>query len=198
MSSIEQKADAGGKKQDVAKNYRVTIVAELKKICQEVLEVLDNHLISKAELPEEMKEKDQSQEAYQAALDISKDGMALTHPICLGLALSFSMFYYEILNSSEKKAALDTLSEESYKDSPLIMQLLRDNLRLWTYKSVNKAPSGSEGRFQFREKSESVLCRHLYHLLQRHAFDLTDVLGRNTDVFWLISHLRSGHKTKVI
>ena len=29
-------------------------------------------------------------------------------------------------------AELDTLSEESYKDSTLIMQLLRDNLTLWT------------------------------------------------------------------
>lgn len=27
---------------------------------------------------------------------------------------------------------LDTLNEESYKDSTLIMQLLRDNLTLWT------------------------------------------------------------------
>ena len=54
------------------------------------------------------------------------------------------MFYYEILNSPDRacrlaKAAfddaiaeLDTLSEESYKDSTLIMQLLRDNLTLWT------------------------------------------------------------------
>ena len=29
-------------------------------------------------------------------------------------------------------AELDTLDEESYKDSTLIMQLLRDNLTLWT------------------------------------------------------------------
>lgn len=29
-------------------------------------------------------------------------------------------------------AELDTLSEDSYKDSTLIMQLLRDNLTLWT------------------------------------------------------------------
>ena len=29
-------------------------------------------------------------------------------------------------------AELDTPSEESYKDSTLIMQLLRDNLTLWT------------------------------------------------------------------
>lgn len=65
-------------------------------------------------------------------------------PYRLGLALNFSVFYYEILNSPERacrlaKAAfddaiaeLDTLSEDSYKDSTLIMQLLRDNLTLWT------------------------------------------------------------------
>ena len=51
--------------------------------------------------------------------------------------------YYLIVNPVHKilifKAAfddaiaeLDTLSEESYKDSTLIMQLLRDNLTLWT------------------------------------------------------------------
>ena len=67
-----------------------------------------------------------------------------THPIRLGLALNFSVFYYEILNSPDRachlaKAAfddaiaeLDSLSEESYRDSTLIMQLLRDNLTLWT------------------------------------------------------------------
>jgi hypothetical protein len=32
----------------------------------------------------------------------------------------------------EAIAELDTLSEDSYKDSTLIMQLLRDNLTLWT------------------------------------------------------------------
>ena len=29
-------------------------------------------------------------------------------------------------------AELDTLNEDSYKDATLIMQLLRDNLTLWT------------------------------------------------------------------
>ena len=36
-------------------------------------------------------------------------------------------------------AELDTLSEESYKDSTLIMQLLRDNLTLWTSDMQNEA-----------------------------------------------------------
>jgi 14-3-3 protein epsilon len=58
--------------------------------------------------------------------------------------LNFSVFYYEILNSPDRAchlakqafddaiAELDSLSEESYRDSTLIMQLLRDNLTLWT------------------------------------------------------------------
>lgn len=33
-----------------------------------------------------------------------------------------------VLNKANESAELDTLSEESYKDSTLIMQLLRDNL----------------------------------------------------------------------
>lgn len=82
--------------------------------------------------------------AYKAASDTAMTDLPPTHPIRLGLALNFSVFYYEILNSPDRacrlaKAAfddaiaeLDTLSEESYKDSTLIMQLLRDNLTLWT------------------------------------------------------------------
>ena len=81
-------------------------------------------------------------------LATSKDGgnvpLPPTDPIRLGLALNYSVFHYEIQNDPEKAcqlakkafddaiAELDTLSEESYKDSTLIMQLLRDNLTLWT------------------------------------------------------------------
>ena len=59
-------------------------------------------------------------------------------------ALNFSVFYFEILNGpdcachiakhafDDAIAELDTLSEKSYKDSTLIMQLLKDNLIPWT------------------------------------------------------------------
>lgn len=36
-------------------------------------------------------------------------------------------------------AELDSLSEESYRDSTLIMQLLRDNLTLWTSSDSGEA-----------------------------------------------------------
>jgi hypothetical protein len=49
---------------------------------------------------------DDSQAAYQDAFEISKGKMQPTHPIRLGLALNFSVFYYEILNSPEKACAL--------------------------------------------------------------------------------------------
>ncbi|CAI0447956.1 unnamed protein product [Linum tenue] len=70
--------------------------------------------------------------AYKAALEIAAADLAPTHPIRLGLALNFSVFYFEILAFEEAIAEIDTLGEESYKDSTLIMQLLRDNLTLWT------------------------------------------------------------------
>lgn len=42
-------------------------------------------------------------------------------------------------------AELDTLSEESYKDSTLIMQLLRDNLTLWTSEDAPVDGDAEEG-----------------------------------------------------
>ena len=83
---------------------------------------------------------DQSAKSYQEAFDCAKEKMPPTHPIRLGLALNFSVFYYEIMNAPDKAcqlakqafddaiAELDNLNEESYKDSTLIMHLLRDNL----------------------------------------------------------------------
>ena len=84
-------------------------------------------------------------EAYKAASDVAITELLPTHPIRLSLALNFSVFYYENLESSDRAchlakqafddalAELDTLSEENYKDSTLIMKLLCDNLTLWTF-----------------------------------------------------------------
>jgi len=83
-------------------------------------------------------------DAYEEAFKIAEIEMDTTHPIRLGLALNFSVFHYEIKNDQEKAcelakrafddaiSRLDSVKEDSYKDSTLIMQLLRDNLTLWT------------------------------------------------------------------
>ena len=47
-----------------------------------------------------------SQKAYQDAFDIAKAKMPSTHPIRLGLAHNFSVFYYEIINSPDRACHL--------------------------------------------------------------------------------------------
>ncbi|KAH8201590.1 hypothetical protein TruAng_004282 [Truncatella angustata] len=170
ISSIEQKEESKGSDKHVStiREYRQKIELELEKVCQDVLDVLDESLIPKAITGEskvfyhKMKgdyhrylaefasgEKRKvaataAHEAYKSATDVAQTELTPTHPIRLGLALNFSVFYYEILNSPDRAchlakqafddaiAELDSLSEESYRDSTLIMQLLRDNLTLWT------------------------------------------------------------------
>ncbi|KAK1405572.1 General regulatory factor 8 [Heracleum sosnowskyi] len=170
VSSIEQKEESRKNEDHVVlvKDYRSKVESELSEVCGGILKLLEENLVPSAKTSEgkvfylkmkgdyhrymaEFKIGDERKQAaedtmnsYKAAQDIAAADLASTHPIRLGLALNFSVFYYEILNSSEKAcsmakqafeeaiAELDTLGEESYKDSTLIMQLLRDNLTLWT------------------------------------------------------------------
>ncbi|CAH0049447.1 unnamed protein product [Clonostachys solani] len=179
VTSIEQKEETKGNSSQVTliKEYRQKIENELAKICEDILEVLDKHLIPSAKSGEskvfyhKMKgdyhrylaefaigdrrkdSADKSLEAYKAATEVAQTDLPPTHPIRLGLALNFSVFYYEILNAPDQAchlakqafddaiAELDTLSEESYKDSTLIMQLLRDNLTLWTSSEADNTAS---------------------------------------------------------
>ncbi|KAF9674367.1 hypothetical protein SADUNF_Sadunf10G0120000 [Salix dunnii] len=204
MSSIEQKEESKGNDSNVKliKGYLQKVEDELSKICNDILSIIDEHLIPSSSSGEpivfyykiyvsclldkwctkgihefrkgdycrylaEFKTDQERKEAaelslkgyeacyfgfsfinmqsiYVAASVTASTDLPSTHPIRLGLALNFSVFYYEIMNSPERAchlakqafdeaiAELDTLSEESYKDSTLIMQLLRDNLTLWT------------------------------------------------------------------
>jgi 14-3-3 protein epsilon len=169
ISSVEQKEEAKESPHvPKIKAYRTKIEEELTAVCNDILSLLDDHLIpsatsgeskvffykmkgdyhrytaefSSAEVRKAAAEK--SLTAYKTAYDIANVDLPPTHSIRLGLALNFSVFYYEIMNAPDKAcqlakqafddaiAELDQLNEESYKDSTLIMQLLRDNLTLWT------------------------------------------------------------------
>ncbi|URE09324.1 hypothetical protein MUK42_23599 [Musa troglodytarum] len=189
VSSIEQKEESRGNEAHVAaiRDYRAKIEAELTSICGGILRLLDERLVPSASAADskvfylKMKgdyhrylaefktgsdRKDAAEStlaAYKSAQAIALAELSSTHPIRLGLALNFSVFYYEILNSPDRAcdlakqafdeaiAELDTLGEESYKDSTLIMQLLRDNLTLWTsdmqedgVDEIKEAPKGED------------------------------------------------------
>jgi len=170
IASIEQKEKSKGNEKNVdkIKSYAAKIDRELNDIVSDVMNVIDKHLIPhatgeeskvfyykmkgdyyryKAEFTAEEARKEAAQkslEGYTEALKIAQEHLPTTNPIRLGLALNFSVFYYEILNEQNKAcelakqafddaiAKLDDLSEDSYKDITVIMQLLRDNLTLWT------------------------------------------------------------------
>nr|XP_033514786.1 14-3-3 protein 8 isoform X2 [Nicotiana tomentosiformis] len=170
LSSIEQKEESRGNEQNVKriKEYQQKVESELTDICNNIMTVIDEHLIPSCTSGEstvfyykmkgdyyrylaefktgnDKKEvSDLSLKAYQTATTTVESELSTTHPIRLGLALNFSVFYYEIMNSPERAcqlakqafdeaiSELDALNEESYEDSTLIMQLLRDNLTLWT------------------------------------------------------------------
>eukprot|EP00455_Lapot_gusevi_P006191 TRINITY_DN1264_c0_g1_i3.p1 TRINITY_DN1264_c0_g1~~TRINITY_DN1264_c0_g1_i3.p1 ORF type:complete len:266 (+),score=109.80 TRINITY_DN1264_c0_g1_i3:156-953(+) len=158
----------------VSTAFRARVENELESICREVLELLESRLLQVSTATDESvvfylkmtadyyrylaefkpKPKDvdptlqtnegQAARHYQRALEIATEKLAPTHPIRLGLALNYSVCYYEILKNpkaacqlaksafDEAIKRLDNLDEASYKDSTLIMQLLRDNLTLWT------------------------------------------------------------------
>jgi len=97
-----------------------------------------------AEAVSDNEDEKHAAEYYKQAFELSEKVLEPTHPIRLGLALNYSVCFYEILKDKKKAcqlakdafdeaiSKLDKLEEADYKDSTLIMQLLRDNLTLWT------------------------------------------------------------------
>ncbi|KAJ7882977.1 14-3-3 1 protein [Mycena olivaceomarginata] len=130
--SIEQKEESrsGEAQISIIKGYREKIELELTEICDDILDVLDKHLIPSvvsgeskvfyrkmmgdyhrylAEFTASDKRKDSADkalEAYSAASNVAVAELPPTSPLRLGLALNFSVFYYEILNSPDRACHL--------------------------------------------------------------------------------------------
>merc|ERR1711865_1265985 len=162
ITSIEQKEKTKGNEDNAAfaREYCKKVEDELDKICGNLLAKASSdeskvfyHKMKAdyyryiAEFQTEGAKKDAAEnatKAYEEATAVASAGLAVTHPIRLGLALNYSVFQYEVLGNPEAAckmartafedaiAELDNVAEDSYKDSTLIMQLLRDNLTLWT------------------------------------------------------------------
>ena len=156
-----------------AKTYKHVIEGELTQKCELILNLLNSILLPKAKGSEYkiflnkmrgdyyryMAEYSEGQSKASAAdlagkaYDVTRElvfqdekngGLSATHPQRLGLALNYSVFYYEIKKDVAKAseiardafdeaiADLDNIDDDYYKDATLIMQLLRDNLTLWT------------------------------------------------------------------
>ncbi len=152
--------------------YKKKIEKELENLCLKIIKNIDEFLVPKAsdseakvfyhkmkadyfryiaENVEGEKKKsfsDSSMKSYQESMDISKD-LNISNPIRLGLALNFSVFYYEVFNDQETacKIAKDTLDlarkelvnvdedDEEHKDAFSIINLLQENLNMWTMDS---------------------------------------------------------------
>jgi len=129
--------------------------------------------------------------AYTEASAIANTGLEPTHPIRLGLALNFSVFNYEILNIPDKAcelakqafddaiSKLDTLTEDSYKDATLIMQLLRDNLTLWMSDMQEEDDDDSESAIS--RLAAAIADRSVEGLGDKGIKDLFEGLSLTTD-----------------
>ena len=143
------------------------IEKELSQACEEIQKIVDKYLVPNATDSEnkvfylklkgdyyrykcELDGKDfeetcnKAEKVYKEAYEIANKDIPITNSTRLGLALNYSVFYYEIKGLKEEacniaKSAfdeamkvLDDLEKSKAKDTLLIVQLLKENLILWS------------------------------------------------------------------
>ena len=150
------------------KNYIKIIEVEIEEICKDILELLNEYLIPFACSPEskvlyykligdyyrymaeiatedtERKVKNNCLNYYNAAFNISTGELSPAHPYHIGLALNFSVFYYDILKYYDiamhmaecvYREADNELDKDSsfdyFEDSTKLLELLKENIQLW-------------------------------------------------------------------
>eukprot|EP01006_Ploeotia_vitrea_P056429 TRINITY_DN68099_c2_g4_i3.p1 TRINITY_DN68099_c2_g4~~TRINITY_DN68099_c2_g4_i3.p1 ORF type:complete len:259 (-),score=29.44 TRINITY_DN68099_c2_g4_i3:123-899(-) len=166
LSCAEYKECTDSHHLSLVKSQHEQVNRELRQTCDEIGSLLDRSLIPTAVNNEvrvfylKMKgyhryhsevggadvkaQQEQALSAYSTAWELAKTELGARNPIRLGLALNFSVFYYEIMHDPQRSCSLakeafddaivelDTVcDEEEYKELTLILQLLRDNIHLW-------------------------------------------------------------------
>lgn len=130
LSQIEQKETAKGSKNlHLLEEFKKKIEDELRKYCDDILNLLDDNLIPKASSEEskvfflkmkgdyyryiaefvktdELKNiSEAAHKSYKQADEVAKK-LKTTHPIRLGLSLNYSVFYYEVLDDAKEACNL--------------------------------------------------------------------------------------------
>merc|ERR1712217_635587 len=125
ITSVAQKEETKGNTENAgfAKEYCSSVEAELQKICDTILGLLDNSLIKKASNGESKVFYQKMKADYYRYIAEFTSGDAKAKA---------SSSAEEAYKAAQEVAEKDLVAEDSYKDSTLIMQLLRDNLTLWT------------------------------------------------------------------
>jgi 14-3-3 protein epsilon len=164
ITSYEEKQKTRGSEHlDLIGEYKRKIVTELHNLCLELIRLIDSKLIKGGAVDEvevfylkmkgdyyrymaeagEAEEIQKSYEAYHHASEAAKN-LPVNNPVRLGLALNFSVFYYELKKEPTKACelakttfdealpTLEELDERSYKEATSILGLIKDNLTLWT------------------------------------------------------------------
>jgi 14-3-3 protein epsilon len=149
--------------------YKTKVEKELETLCLKIINNIDTHLLLKASDNEakvfyhKMKAdyyryiaenvegnlkttySNHSNTSYEEATTFAKE-LPISNPIKLGLALNYSVFYYEVFNNPETacKIAKETLDQvrkelcnaeeddDEHKDAFSIINLLQENLNMWT------------------------------------------------------------------
>jgi len=169
LNSMERKEEKKNSSQ--AANIRLVkknLEKELNEICNEIQNIIDKYLVPNAQDSETKvfflklkgdyyrykcefavgKEFDEAcskaEQVYQEANDIANKEIPISSSTRLGLALNYSVFFYEIKGLKEEACkiaknafdeamkVLDDLEKSKPKETILIIQLLKENLILWS------------------------------------------------------------------
>jgi 14-3-3 protein epsilon len=168
LHSLEKKEE---KKKSPSINYlrevKKRVEDEMRAICDDIQNTLDKYLVPnakdyetkvfylklkgdyyryRAEFTSDTENEnamDMAEKSYSEAYKVAEEHIPISNSTRLGLALNFSVFYYEIKGLREEACAiaksafeesikiLDDLEKSKSKDTILIIQLLKENLILW-------------------------------------------------------------------
>ena len=168
LNGMERKEEKKNSSQiENIREVKSNIRKELNQICDQIQQIIDKHLLPnakdsemkvfllklkgdyyryKAEFDPDKEFEDtcsKAEKVYKEAYEIANKDMPITSSIRLGLALNYSVFYYEIRGLKEEACniaktafdesmkVLDDLEKSKAKETLLIIQLLKENLILW-------------------------------------------------------------------